>query len=130
MPEPPELGRKQRAVARLTRNERNKINEYGLKVPSRNSENYQPNLNSHAVLWNAGTLPGTRPFNYRNKANLNKKSAWNEYLEQRAKAEANASGSNTRRNKNKKGNNGKKNNTRNKRTGNYNANDLRVKLGF
>jgi hypothetical protein len=124
--EPPPVRNSKRAMIRprLTNNERKEINEYGLLVPSKNSKNYEPNLNSHTTLWNAGTLPGTRPFNYRNQAKANTKTAWNQYLEKRAKAEANASGSNTRRNKNNKSN---KKNTR--RTNNF-KNDPRIKLGF
>jgi len=121
--EPPPVRNGKRAMIRprLTNNERKEINEYGLLVPSKNSKNYEPNLNSHATLWNAGTLPGTRPFNYRNQAKANTKTAWNQYLEKRAKAE------NTRRNKNKKGANGKNNNTR--KSNNLNK-DPRIKLGF
>lgn len=122
--EPPPVRNGKRAMIRprLTNNERKEINEYGLAVPSRNSKNYEPNLNSHATLWNAGTLPGTRPFNYRNQARANTKTAWNQYLEKRAKANAN-----TRKNNGKNGKNGKNGN---RNTRKNNPNDPRIKLGF
>ena len=126
MEPPPVRNKRTTSRTRLTNNERRKINEYGLVVPSTNSENYEPNLNSRALLWNAGTLPGTRAYNYRNQAKVNKKSAWNEYVEQRARAEANANNSTRRRNKK----NGNKANNTNTRRNNTFKNDPRVKLGF
>jgi len=107
MPEPPEVGRKQRAVARLTNNERREINEFGLVIPSKNSMNYAPKITNSALLWSSGLLPGSKPFNYRNKAKKNLKNTWEGYLQQRANAEAKAkANANTRKkNKNKNNNN-------------------------
>jgi len=112
MPEPPEVGRKQRAVARLTNAERREINEYGLEVPSKKSENYAPNINKSALLWNSGLLPGSKPFNYRNKAKKNLKNTWEGYLQQRANAEAKAKANANTRKKNKNKNKGNNNGTR------------------
>jgi hypothetical protein len=112
MPEPPEVGRKQRAVARLTNNERREINEFGLAIPSKNSKNYAPNINKPALLWNSGLLPGSKPFNYRNKAKKNLKNTWEGYLQQRANAEAKAKANANTRNKKKNKNKGNNNGTR------------------
>ena len=102
MPEPPPIrNNKRKTRGRLTNKEMREINEHGLVIPPRDQAAYEPNLNSHALLWNAGTLPGSKPFNYRVKAKANQKSAWNEYLEQRAEAEAKVKvNANAKRNKN------------------------------
>jgi hypothetical protein len=107
--EPPPVRNGKRAMtrARLTNNERREINEYGLVIPSRNSKNYAPKINNSALLWSSGLLPGSKPFNYRNKAKKNLKNTWEGYLQQRANAEAKAkANANTRKkNKNKANNN-------------------------
>jgi hypothetical protein len=95
--EPPGIVKYRRPRARLTKNNRKVFNEYGLVVPSKKSENYEPNVNDHAVLWNSGMLPGKKTYNYRNKVKVNKKTAWNEYLEQRGKAETKNNKNKTRR---------------------------------
>jgi hypothetical protein len=120
MAEPPQIGRKLRAVGRLTTEEMREINEHGLLVPSKKSENFEPELNDHALLWNAGTLAGTRPYNYRNNAKAKQKSAWNEYLEQRAEAEAKLK---TRKNNGKNGKNGNRGNKGNKGNKSKNSNN-------
>jgi hypothetical protein len=132
MSEPPAIrNTKRKSRARLSNNERREINEHGLVVPYSDPKNYEPNLNNNALLWSSGTLQPK--FNYRNKAKANQKSAWNEYLRLRAKAEANKA-KNTRNkgnkgNKNNKGNTRKNNGTRVINQG-LNTSDPRIKLGF
>lgn len=101
MEPPPVRNNKRKTRGRLSRNERREINSRGIRVPPRKIENYEPNLNDHALLWNSGTLTG-KPFNYRNKAKVNFKNTWNGYLQQRAEANALAKKkpNNTRKNKN------------------------------
>jgi hypothetical protein len=110
MEPPPVRVNKRKAKGRLTKNELRKINTRGLTVPSRNVKNYEYNLNEDAVLWNAGTLPGSKPFNYRNKAKVNFKNTWEGYLQQRA--EANALAKKKPNNKTKKNKNNNNNGTR------------------
>jgi hypothetical protein len=110
MEPPPVRVNKRKAKARLSRKERIKINEYGLNIPSKELENYTVNLNTNALLWNAGTLPGSKPFNYRNKAKVNFKNTWEGYLQQRA--EANALAKKKPNNKTKKNKNNNNNGTR------------------
>jgi hypothetical protein len=85
--EPPEIVRYRKPKARLTKNNRRNINEYGLRIPSNNSKNYEPNINEHAMLWNSGSL-GSKPFNYRNNAKTKRNAAKKNYMEQRAKLAA------------------------------------------
>lgn len=92
---PPEIERR-RPRARLTNRNRANINEYGLRIPSKNSKTYEPNLNAHAMLVNIGT-----GYNYKKQANINSKKAWNNYTRKRNEAKAKANGA-----KNKGKNNG------------------------
>jgi hypothetical protein len=106
--EPPSIGKYRIPKARLTNKNRQNINEYGLKVPSKKPVNYEPNLNKTAVLMNSSG------FNYKKNAAVAQKSSWNNYLKQRANSEANANAKAnskanvTRRNKNKNKNNTRK----------------------
>lgn len=95
--EPPSIGKYRIPKPRLTNKNRQNINEYGLKVPSKKAVNYEPNLNKTAVLMNSSG------FNYKRNAAVAQKSSWNNYLKQRANA--NRRGNMTKRNN-------KKNNTR------------------
>jgi hypothetical protein len=97
--EAPSIGKYRIPKARLTNKNRRNINEYGLNIPSKKSVNYEPNLNKTAVLMNSSG------FNYKKNAVVAQKSSWNNYLKQRANANAKA---NTTRRNNKKN----KNNTR------------------
>lgn len=106
--EPPPMEKYKRPRARLTKNNRREINSRGITVPHRKIENYEPNVNDHALLWNSGDLNG-KPFNYKEKAKLNFKNTWADYLQKRAEANAKAKkkpNNNTRKNKNN--NNGTK----------------------
>lgn len=108
MEPPPVRINKRKSKGRLTRNERREINSRGIIVPPRKIENYEPNINDHALLWNSGTLTG-KPFNYRNKAKVNFKNTWEGYLQQRAEANALAKkkpNNNTKKNKKNNNNNG------------------------
>ena len=90
---------------RLTNLNRNEINEYGLHVPSKNTERYKPNINANGpvVLLHTGMLPGTRRYNYENKARASRNAARKHYMEQRAKLAAlppvTPNGKSTRKNK-------------------------------
>ncbi len=101
--EPPSIGKYRIPKARLTNKNRQNINEYGLKVPSKKSQNYEPNLNKTAVLMNSSG------FNYKKNAAVAQKSSWNNYLKQRANANAKA---NSKANVTKRNNKKNKNNTR------------------
>ena len=105
--EPPPIEKYKVPRARLTNKNRRDINSRGLIVPKRKVENYEPNVNNHALLWNSGALTG-KPFNYKAKAKVNFKNTWNGYLQQRAEANAKA--------KKKPNNNTKKNNKNNNGT--------------
>ena len=91
--EPPSIGKYRIPKPRLTNKNRQNINEYGLKVPSKKPMNYEPNLNKTAVLMNSSG------FNYKKNAAVAQKSSWNNYLKQRANANKRANM--TKRNKNK-----------------------------
>ena len=99
--EPPAIEKYRKPKPRLTRNNRKEINSRGITVPSRKLQNYEPNVNDHALLWNSGALTG-KPFNYKAKAKVNFKNTWNGYLQQRAEANALAKKkpNNTRKNNN------------------------------
>ena len=105
--EPPAIEKYRKPKPRLTRNNRKEINSRGITVPSRNVKSYEPNVNDHALLWNSGALSG-KPFNYRNKAKANQKNSWNNYLKQRAQANAMAKKKPNNTRKNKNNNNGTK----------------------
>jgi hypothetical protein len=100
--EPPSIGKYRIPKARLTNKNRQNINEYGLKVPSKKPVNYEPNLNKTAVLMNSSG------FNYKKNAVVAQKSSWNNYLKQRANSKANSRANVTKRNKNKNKNNTRK----------------------
>jgi hypothetical protein len=105
--EPPSIQKYRVPRARLTKNNRREINEYGLEVPSKNSKNYGPNINEHAMLFNSGTL-GTKAFNYRNNSKKKRNNARKNYMEQRAKLAAlppvtPKKNNNTKKNKNNNG---------------------------
>jgi len=108
MEPPPVRINKRKSKGRLTRNERSEINSRGIAVPSRNVKNFEPNVNENVLLWNSGVLPGSKPFNYRNKAKVNFKNTWEGYLKQRANANALAKKrpNNTKRNNKNNNNNG------------------------
>ena len=100
--EPPAIEKYRKPKPRLTRNNRKEINSRGITVPSRNVKSYEPNVNDHALLWNSGALTG-KPFNYKVKAMVNQTKSWNNYLKQRAQANAMAKkkpNNNTRKNNN------------------------------
>ena len=107
---PPSIVKYKMPRARLTKNNRREINSRGLTVPSRRVENYEPNLESTALLWNSGVLPGSKPFHYKNKAKANFKNTWEGYLKQRAEANALAKKKKNNNNTKKITNNMKKNN--------------------
>ena len=52
---PPEISRYGVPRSVLTRNNFKK-NEYGLAIPSKNLEDYEPPLDNGANLWSSGTL--------------------------------------------------------------------------
>ena len=65
---------------------RRNTNEYGLTIPSRRSENYEPELNNTAPLLNLTNPDG---FNYRKNALAKRNAAWANYKSRRnAKAAA------------------------------------------
>ena len=79
MPNPPEIERK-KPMSRFTnrnRNNKNK-NKNGLRIPSKNPNNYEPNIMENAMLVNA-----TTGYNYKKKANVNAKQAWANYTRKR-----------------------------------------------
>lgn len=108
--EPPSIQKYRIPKARLTNKNRKEINEYGLTIPSKNSKNYEPNIHEHAMLWNSGTLPGSKAFNYRNNAKTKRNAARRNYMEQRAKLAAlppvTPKKNNVKKNNTKKNNNG------------------------
>jgi hypothetical protein len=81
--EPPEIVKYRRPKARLTKNNRREINEYGLNIPSKRSKNYEPNINETALLINTRT-----GYNYRKNAQTKRNAARKLYMEQRAKLAA------------------------------------------
>jgi len=97
---PPEIERR-RPRARLTNRNRANINEYGLRIPSKNSKTYEPNLNAHAMLVNTRT-----GYNYTKKATVNAKNAWNNYTRKRNEAKAKNNAAKARNNAAKAKNNG------------------------
>ena len=103
--EAPAIEKYRRPKPRLTRNNRKEINSRGIIVPPRKIENYEPNVNDHALLWNSGALTG-KPFNYKAKAKTNQKNSWNNYLKQRANANALAKKKPNNTKRNNKNNNG------------------------
>jgi hypothetical protein len=103
--EPPAIEKYRKPKPRLSRHNRNEINSRGIKVPSKKVENYEPNVNDHALLWNSGALTG-KTFNYRTKAKANQKNSWNGYLKQRAEANALAKKRPNNTKRNNKNNNG------------------------
>jgi len=102
MQDPPEIERRI-PRARLTNKNRDNINEYGLRIPSKNPINYEPELEEGAILLSA------TGYNYKKQAVLNAKKAWNNYTRKRneAKAKRNAAKANNNSRKNKGKNNGK-----------------------
>lgn len=97
--EPPEIVRYRRPKARLSNKNRKNINEYGLMIPSKKNENYEPDVKENALLWNSGLLTG-KSYNFKNTAKANKKNTWNEYSRQRKNM---AKKNITRKNKNNNG---------------------------
>lgn len=73
MPNPPEIERKKPMSRFTNRNRKN-----GLRIPSKNPNNYEPNIMNHAMLVNA-----TTGYNYKKKANVNAKQAWANYTRKR-----------------------------------------------
>ena len=81
--EPPAIEKYRIPKARLTKNNRREINEYGLNIPSKRSKNYEPNINETALLINTRT-----GYNYRKNAQTKRNAARKLYMEQRAKLAA------------------------------------------
>ena len=111
--DPPKINRYKIPRSRLTNNNRTKINEYGIPIPSKKVENYEPSLNSTAMLFNSGILPGSTRVRYNVKAKAKRNNAWEAYLQERSKAEVKArvNANKTKRNnrkrvRNNNGNNG------------------------
>ena len=77
MPNPPEIVRYKKP-RRFTNRNRN-VNEYGLRIPSKNSNNYQPNINKNGVV----LVNATTGYNFKKKANNNAKQAWANYTRKR-----------------------------------------------
>lgn len=100
--EPPEIVKYRRPKARLTNRNRKNINEYGLKIPSKNSRNYEPNVNDHALLWES------TGYNFKVKAKANRNASQKSYMEQRAKLAALPPVTPKKNNNTKKKNNGTK----------------------
>jgi hypothetical protein len=98
--EPPAIVRYRTKKPRLTNNERREINEYGLKIPSKNVKNYEPDLNSTAALLNSGILAGSNKFNYKVKAKTNRNNSQRLYLQARANAQAKANNKTKKRPRN------------------------------
>lgn len=88
--DPPQINRYKMPRSRLTNNNRTKINEYGIPIPSKNVKNYEPSFNSTAMLLNSGILPGSTRVRYNVKAKAKRNNAWEAYLQERSKAEAKA----------------------------------------
>jgi len=65
---------------------RNKKNEYGLVIPSKNLEDYEPPLDNTANLWSSGTLG--KSFNVTNNSKKKMAAAWNQYRKNRNAAKA------------------------------------------
>lgn len=102
MSEPPGIIRYRVPKSRLSNTNQNRmnINEYGLKIPSKKSENYEPPMNNTELLLN-----GSTGYNYRKEARAKRNMAWTKYQANRAAAAS--------RNKPKNSNsNNKKNGTR------------------
>lgn len=101
--EPPPIVKYRIPKARLTKNNRKEINEYGLNIPSKRSKNYEPNINDTALLINTRT-----GYNYRKNAQTKRNAARKLYMEQRAKLAAlppvtPKKNNNTKKNKNNNG---------------------------
>uniref|UniRef100_A0A6C0ANG6 Uncharacterized protein n=1 Tax=viral metagenome TaxID=1070528 RepID=A0A6C0ANG6_9ZZZZ len=133
MEPPPVRNKGPRTLRRLTEPEMLEINEHGLEIPSRNSKNFEPNLDKSALLVSTGTL--APKYNYRNKAKANQENTWEAYLKKRANAEARAKGNrsnrNTRKNKRNRNNRNNRNTRKGNLFGNFNIkNDPRITLGF
>jgi len=101
--EPPQINRHKMPRSRLTNNNRKKINEYGIQIPSKKVENYEPSLNSTAMLLNSGTLPGSTRVRYNVNAKARRNNAWEAYLRKWTNAKARAN--KTKKNKNRAPNN-------------------------
>lgn len=118
--EPPPINRHKMPRSRLTNNNRKKINEYGIQIPSKKVENYEPSLNSTAMLFNSGILPGPTRVRYNVKAKAKRNNAWEAYLQERSKAEVKArvNANKTKRNNRKRvrNNNGNNGNNGTRRT--------------
>lgn len=99
--EPPPINRHKMPRSRLTNNNRKKINEYGIQIPSKKVENYEPSLNSTAMLLNSGTLPGSTRVRYNVNAKARRNNAWEAYLRKWTNAKARE----TKKNKNRVRNN-------------------------
>jgi len=97
MSEPPGIIRYRVPKSRLNNVNRTNVNEYGLKIPSKKSENYEPPMNETANLFNTST-----GYNYKKEARAKRNMTWAKYQANRSAA--------AKRNKPKNGNT-KKNNT-------------------
>jgi len=110
--EPPQIVRYRTKKPRLTSNERREINEYGLNIPSKNTTNYEPPINSTAMLFNSGILAGSNQFNYKVKAKANRNNSQRRYLQVRANAIAKANNKTKKNNRKSPRNNNNNNGTR------------------
>jgi hypothetical protein len=109
---PPVRENLRKARGHFSNEEMRTFNNFGKVVPSKNSKKYEPELEDHALLWSAGTV--APKFNYRVNAMEKRNSAWNQYLKERANAEAKAKINLTRKNKTGNNKNGNKNKMGNK----------------
>ena len=82
MSEPPGIIRYRVPTSRLTNANKNRmnVNEYGLKIPSKKSENYEPPMNNSKVnLLSAN-------YNYKKEARAKRNMTWAKYQANRAAA--------------------------------------------
>ena len=100
MSEPPGIVRYRVPKSRLNNQNRMNINEYGLKIPSKKSANYEPPMNETANLFNTST-----GYNYRKEARAKRNMAWAKYQVNRSAAVARK---NTTKNTSSKNNNSTK----------------------
>ena len=78
MPNPPEIVRYKKPRVRLTNRNNKNTTKNGLRIPSKNPNNYEPNIMNHAMLINA-----TTGYNFKEKAKVNAKQAWVNYTRKR-----------------------------------------------
>lgn len=72
---------------------RSNINEYGLTIPSKKSEDYEPPMNNTAMLINF-----SKGLNYKKEARAKRNAAWKNYQTKRANAAKSANAANRAKN--------------------------------